>query len=146
MLITINQKSDKSIYEQIIWQVEQQAYLGVLGKDQRLPSVRELALAISVNPNTVAKAYTYLEERGVIYSVKGRGTFVSGGGRLPSAKERGRAEQLVEEAALSLLFSGEKPAAVRQRVLKITNQVIAQNHGRRTGGQGPAAKEQNVRN
>lgn len=42
-----------------------------------MPSVRQMASTLSVNPNTIQKAYTILEERGVIYSVKGKGSFVS---------------------------------------------------------------------
>ena len=51
--------------------------LGVLSGGQRLPSVRSLALKFSVNPNTVQKAYAILESEGIIYSVKGKGSFVS---------------------------------------------------------------------
>ena len=51
---------------------------GVLTADAQLPSVRQLAMELSVNPNTIQRAYGELEKRGVIYAAKGRGNFVSG--------------------------------------------------------------------
>jgi GntR family transcriptional regulator len=127
MLITINEKSGKSIYEQIVWQVEQLVYLGVLSKGDRLPSVRDLAVEISVNPNTVAKAYTHLENSGVIYSVRGRGTFISGDVREDIVKEEKKAAALLEEAVMTLLFSGKEAAAVCEWADKVVREVIAKN-------------------
>ena len=57
--------------------VERYISLGVLKDGDRLPSVRNLALKLGVNPNTVAKAYQELERQGIIYTVPGRGSFVS---------------------------------------------------------------------
>ena len=51
--------------------------LGILDENQQLPSVRALAREVGVNPNTVAKAYQQLEQQGIIYTVSGRGSFVS---------------------------------------------------------------------
>ena len=52
---------------------------GALGEDERLPSVRELAMELAINPNTIQRAYRELERDGYIYSVAGKGSFVSGG-------------------------------------------------------------------
>lgn len=65
------------IYEQIIEQVEQMIITGVLEPDALLPSVRELSQTLSVNPNTLQKAYAELERRGITYSVPGNGRFVT---------------------------------------------------------------------
>ena len=73
----INNRSGVPIYKQLEHQIER----GVVGKllkpGDRLPTVRELALELTVNPNTVARAYRELETRGIISSVQGRGTFIA---------------------------------------------------------------------
>ena len=65
------------LYEQVIKQVESFIMVGILTKDEQLPSVRNLSMELSVNPNTIQKAYTELDRRGIIYSVPGRGNFIS---------------------------------------------------------------------
>ena len=65
------------IYEQIIEQAERMIVTGVLAPDAQLPSVRVLSQTLSVNPNTLQKAYAELERRGVTYSVPGNGRFVA---------------------------------------------------------------------
>ncbi len=65
------------IYEQVIEQVERLIASGALKPDDQLPSVRALSQKLSVNPNTLQKAYTELERRGISYSVPGNGRFVS---------------------------------------------------------------------
>jgi len=57
--------------------IEQLALCGALSSGSQLPSVRALAVELSVNPNTIQRAYSELEQRDVIYSAKGRGNFVS---------------------------------------------------------------------
>ena len=75
-MITIDYKDKRPIYEQIIEKVRQLILRGILKKDDAMPSVRSLALELSINPNTIQKAYQELERMGYIYSVKGRGSFI----------------------------------------------------------------------
>ena len=75
-MITIDYKDKRPIYEQIIEKVRQLILRGILKKDDAIPSVRSLALELSINPNTIQKAYQELERMGYIYSVKGRGSFI----------------------------------------------------------------------
>ncbi|MDO4459807.1 MAG: GntR family transcriptional regulator [Clostridia bacterium] len=65
------------IYEQIVNVVEKEILTGVLKPMDQLPSVRELAMELSINPNTIQKAYQELERRGLCYSAPGQGRFVS---------------------------------------------------------------------
>lgn len=65
------------VYEQLIRQTEKFILLGVLNAGDKLPSVRQLSAELSVNPNTIQKAFTELDRRGIIFSVNGRGNFVS---------------------------------------------------------------------
>lgn len=76
-MFQINLRSQQSIYEQIIDNIKELIIRGVLEEDSELPSIRELSRSLTVNPNTVQKAFKELEREGFIYKVKGRGTFVS---------------------------------------------------------------------
>ena len=76
-MITVDYRDRRPIYEQLIDRFEDLIAAGALQPDEQLPSVRQLALELSINPNTIQRAYAELEKNGVIYSVKGRGSFVS---------------------------------------------------------------------
>jgi len=76
-LFQIDLKSRKAIYAQIIDNFKRQIITGALKPDEKVPSVRDLAQAITVNPNTVQKAYRELESQGYIYTVLGQGSFIS---------------------------------------------------------------------
>ena len=76
-MFTIDLTSRIPIYEQIYQKIVMLILNGTLAENDQLPSVRLLAKSAGVNPNTVSKAYQELERNGVIYSVPGRGSFVS---------------------------------------------------------------------
>ncbi len=76
-MILIDYKDTRPIYEQIVERYKTLILKGALQPDEQLPSVRNLAMELSINPNTIQKAYTELERQGFIYTVKGRGNFVS---------------------------------------------------------------------
>lgn len=78
MWFHIDPSSGTPIYRQIVDQVRQAIAGGTLSPGDRLPPVRDLAIELAVNPNTVAKAYQELERDGVIETSRGRGTFVAG--------------------------------------------------------------------
>ena len=76
-VITIDYKSRVPIYDQITAGFIRLKALGVLKPHDKLPSVRSMASSLGINPNTVQKAYAILEADGVIYSVSGKGSFIS---------------------------------------------------------------------
>jgi GntR family transcriptional regulator len=76
-MFQIDRFGRQPIYEQIIEQVEQLVASGVLRPDDQLPSVRALSQTLSANPNTLQKAYTELERRGVTTGVPGSGRYIS---------------------------------------------------------------------
>ena len=76
-MFEIDLKSRKTIYEQVVDNIKELILVGVIGPDQKIPSVRDLSKTLTVNPNTVQKAYSELERLGYIYSVSGRGTFAN---------------------------------------------------------------------
>lgn len=77
-MITINYRDPRPIYEQIQTELRRLMLTGLLPPGSRLPSVRELAGQLAINPNTIQRAYNELEAEGYIYSVAGKGSFVSG--------------------------------------------------------------------
>lgn len=76
-MIQIDYKDSRPIYEQIVDKFKTLILKGVLSTDEKMPSVRSLALELAINPNTIQKAYAQLEREGFIYTVKGRGNFVA---------------------------------------------------------------------
>ena len=77
MQIRIDNASDRPVYQQIIDQVKRDIALGRLGKDEKLPTVRQLAGQLAINPNTIAKAYQQMEREGIITTRPGSGAFVA---------------------------------------------------------------------
>ncbi len=77
MLFRIDNASDRAVYLQIIDQVKRDIALGRLTKEERLPTVRQLAQQLAINPNTIAKAYRQLEQEGIIVTRAGAGAFVA---------------------------------------------------------------------
>ncbi len=75
-MIIIDYSDKRPIYEQIVERFQTLIVSGVLEAGEKMPSVRTLAVELSINPNTIQRAYTELERDGFIYAVKGRGNFV----------------------------------------------------------------------
>ena len=99
MFINIDPSSGLPIYLQIAQQIKTSVAMGRLQPEDPLPSVRQLAVELAVNPNTVARAYLDLEIEGVIYKRQGAGTFVSSQGVEMSKGERRRVlNELLEKA------------------------------------------------
>ena len=76
-MIAIDYKDRRPLYEQVVERYRELILNQVLEPDSKLPSVRSLAMELSITPNTIQRAYSELEKAGYIYTVKGRGNFVS---------------------------------------------------------------------
>ncbi len=87
-MIHLDYKDSRPVYEQVADRLKELMILGVLEEDGQMPSVRSLATELSINPNTIQRAYAELERNGFIYSVKGRGSFVGSISRLREQKCR----------------------------------------------------------
>jgi Predicted transcriptional regulators len=97
------------IYEQVVNQLEYFVLNGILKEGEQIPSVRNLSVDLSINPNTIQKAYFELDKRGIIQSVPGRGCFVTDSAKdILSAKKR---EQLAD---LKILVNELALAEVRK--------------------------------
>ena len=77
-MISLNYRDSRPIYEQIKDGLRKLIVTGAIGTDEKLPSVRSLATQLSINPNTIQRAYNELEGEGYIYSVPGKGSFATG--------------------------------------------------------------------
>lgn len=111
-MIQINFRDARPIYEQVKDGFRQLIISGALPADYKLPSVRELASSLTINPNTIQRAYRELESEGYIVSVPGKGSFVSDSSRAAEdrrAELRERVRQLARELR-ALGVSGEELA------------------------------------
>ena len=92
-MISLNYRDSRPIYEQIKDGLRKLIVTGAMQPDEKLPSVRALAQQLSINPNTIQRAYNELESEGYIYSVPGKGSFASG----DTGAEEGRRQELKEK-------------------------------------------------
>ena len=76
-MIILDYKDARPIYEQVVDKFQKLILTGALEPNTNMPSVRSLAVELSINPNTIQRAYSELEREGFIYTVKGRGNFVA---------------------------------------------------------------------
>ena len=77
MQFRIDNASERPVYQQIMGQIKLDIALGRLMKEEKLPTVRQLAKQLAINPNTIAKAYRQLEQEGIIVTKPGAGAFVA---------------------------------------------------------------------
>lgn len=116
-LISLNFRDSGPIYEQVKTGFQNLILSEVLKKDDKMPSVRELAVELAINPNTIQRAYRELEQEGYIYSVAGKGSFVSGGNNV---KQRRIDEclQMLDNAVSELTALGISAEEIAERITK----------------------------
>ena len=94
MNIEINYQNRIPIYEQIVSEIERLVSLNILEANSQIPSIRELACTLSINPNTVKKAYDILESKNIIVTKSTKGTFITN--NINAAKEQKISELLTK--------------------------------------------------
>ena len=92
--LQLNHRDSRPIYEQIADGMRRMILSGVYQPDEKLPSVRDLAASMAINPNTIARAYRELEAEGYIYTVSGRGAFCGARDTAAQARTQALLEQL----------------------------------------------------
>ncbi|MCL2696705.1 MAG: GntR family transcriptional regulator [Oscillospiraceae bacterium] len=100
------------IYEQLCGRITELISTGVMNKDEKLPAVREVAKSLGVNPNTVQKAYTILEQRGLIYSVPAKGSYVSGSEEGIMSLRKSAMKVFTDSVKNALACGIEKPSLI----------------------------------
>ena len=116
-MIHLNYRDTRPIYAQIVDGYREQIAAGILRSGDKLPSVRELASNLTINPNTIQRAYRQLEALGWIVTVPGKGCFVCG---LPeyAIEEQKELLRAFDEAAVALLQRGMTPQELCDRLMK----------------------------
>ena len=120
-MLQIDLKSRKAIYAQIIDSFKRLIITGALQPEEKVPSVRDLAQAITVNPNTVQKAYRELENQGYIYTVLGQGSFISAP-KAPTNEASPEVETLYTQLTTiiqELIFRGQTPEAINHAIKEV---------------------------
>ncbi len=108
-MIQINPTSNQPIFEQIIFQVKMLVLKGYLKPGDGIPSVRKLALSLSVTPGTVAKAYNELEHQQVIVTIRGKGTYIAEQiDQKPSKVQLERGFATFRDVCINLIYMGVK--------------------------------------
>lgn len=120
-MFQLDLKSRKSIYEQIVDNVKELIITGMLKSEEKIPSVRELSKTLTVNPNTIQKAYRELEYQGYIYTVSGLGTFVAVPDELPLDEKRvSDVKDKLRESIKELLYIG----CSLERIKSVLNELL----------------------
>ena len=117
-MFLVNPKSKQPLYEQLVDQLRRQLILGVTKAGAAMPSVRQLATELGINPNTIQKAYRRMEDEGMIVSVPGRGSFVSED--LAGLLEKQREDQ--QEKTLQMLRTCREMGLSKETVAKLVEQ------------------------
>lgn len=96
-MIVLDYRDKRPLYEQVAEKLEHLIVCGALESNAKLPSVRSLAMDLLVNPNTIQRAYTQLEQEGYIYTVVGRGNYVTDSSEWRNSKLHSLTEELTEQ-------------------------------------------------
>jgi GntR family transcriptional regulator len=125
VFISIDATSDVPIFRQIVQQIKTAVAMGRLQPEDPLPSVRQLAVDLAVNPNTVARAYLDLEIEGVIYKRQGAGTFVATQGVRVSKNERRKVlSELMEKALVEGVNLGLDEEELREAFERVLEKIL----------------------
>lgn len=115
MMIDINFRDSRPIYEQVKSALRKLIVSGAMSPDEKLPSVRELAAQLVINPNTIQRAYRELEQEGYILSIPGKGSYAN----IHTQVDDGRKHELLtalDEIVTELLFLGVTSGELNRRI------------------------------
>jgi GntR family transcriptional regulator len=124
-MLQIDYRDRSPIYEQIKEKMKELIIKGVLKPDERIPSVREMAQSLTINPNTIQKAYKDLEEKGYIYSARGKGSFVSPAGQWMNDKKLDELMQNFEKVVSEMILFG----AEEEQIISSVNKLFRREEG-----------------
>ena len=113
-MIQLNYRDSKPIYEQIKEGLRRLVITGAIATDEKLPSVRELASELAINPNTIQRAYRELETEGYIYTVSGKGSFAAEQSDVNGRRNETLLEEFDEIVRELLYLSEDKEALIRR--------------------------------
>ena len=114
-MVTFNHRDNRPIYSQIVDSYREQITAGILRPGEKLPSVRELAAELAIDPNTIQRAYRELENAGWVETQPGKGCFVTG---IPGGGQKQQLLQTLDDAANALLALGMTRAELAAHLLE----------------------------
>ncbi|WRP06975.1 GntR family transcriptional regulator [Rossellomorea aquimaris] len=118
-MFELDLRSRKPIYEQLVEKLKELIINEVLKPDEQLPSVRALAQQLTINPNTIQKAYRELETQRFIYSVKGRGSFVNPSSHIQNTEKIMKVKEELSKLLSEALYLGITPEDLKQMIADI---------------------------
>ena len=114
-MIQLNYRDSKPIYEQIKEGLRRLVVTKALSAGEKLPSVRELASQLAINPNTIQRAYRELENEGYIYTLVGKGTFVAECGNIDNTREKELLQEF-DELVTELFYFKVSKNTLKERI------------------------------
>lgn len=118
-MVQLNYRDAKPIYEQIKQGLRRLVVSHAISAGEQLPSVRELASRLTINPNTIQRAYRELESEGYLYSVPGKGTFASSQDDISINRQNELLTQF-DEVVTELLFLSIRADSLNDRIKHLT--------------------------
>ncbi|MGX7029801.1 GntR family transcriptional regulator [Vagococcus zengguangii] len=127
----LDKMSRKPLYEQVVYGIKQDILLGIIEADEKLPSVRELASQLLINPNTISKAYKQLEAEGVIMTIRGKGTFVA---RQETAQRDERKVESIKAKMKEVVIEAIYQNVEETELISWIKDIVSENGGMRNEG------------
>lgn len=116
-MLHLNYRDGRPIYEQVRDGLRQLLVTGAISPGDKLPSVRNMAAQLAINPNTIQRAYEALEQEGYVYSVPGKGSFAARREEIDNTRREELLARL-DEVAAELMLLGVTPEQIAQRCAK----------------------------
>ena len=122
-MLRIDPRSSTPIYEQIEFGVKELILKGALKGGEKLPSVREMASILTINPNTISKAYGELEREGIIETLRGKGTFITDNykGKVDEKKM-----EYISDELKKLILEASYGGISKEEFMKLTLQIFSE--------------------
>ena len=118
-MINLDFSDRRPLYEQIKEKLKELIISGAVNEHDKIPSVRELASSLAINPNTIQRAYKELEEEGFIYSQRAKGSFIAPIKKAQTEEFISALYKNLQDAAAELLYRGESPENLKEEIDKI---------------------------
>ncbi|MBO4976466.1 MAG: GntR family transcriptional regulator [Lachnospiraceae bacterium] len=126
-MIALDYRDKRPIYEQIVEKLEKLIVCGALESNTRMPSVRSLAMELSVNPNTIQRAYAQLEQDGYLYTIVGRGNYVT----CEAEWKKGRVQTVLKEFT-EVLTKARETRVPRGELMALFDRIYPEKEGENT--------------
>lgn len=116
-MLQLNYRDSRPIYEQIKEEIRKLIVTGVLKSDEKLPSIREIASSLAINPNTIQRAYRELESEGYVYTIAGKGSFAAPRQDIDKKRENELLQQF-DAIVIELYYLGYQANTLYTRIIQ----------------------------